>query len=72
MPNLTEDVGFIKSFWPLYKYTYTGEVIKDKDSDDEEEDSREESEDEHRRKVVDNVTDFEIADSDNQIMSRNV
>ena len=29
MPNLTKDVGFTASFWPLYAYTYTGEVIED-------------------------------------------
>merc|ERR1712154_605629 len=29
MPNLTKDVGFLASFWPLYEYTYTGEVIED-------------------------------------------
>ena len=29
MPNLTKDVGFMASFWPLYEYTYTGEVIED-------------------------------------------
>ena len=29
MPNLTKDVGFMASFWPLYAYTYTGEVIED-------------------------------------------
>ena len=25
-PNLTEDVGFFESFWPIYDYTYTGAV----------------------------------------------
>ena len=38
-PNLTEDVGFFESFWPIYDYTYTGAVrSKAKDSDDEESD----------------------------------
>uniref|UniRef100_A0A1B0DEN4 Translocation protein SEC62 n=1 Tax=Phlebotomus papatasi TaxID=29031 RepID=A0A1B0DEN4_PHLPP len=45
-PNLTEDVGFLASFWPLYKHEYkgTGEKCKkckkqhkDKDSDAEDE-----------------------------------
>jgi len=38
-PNLTEDVGFFESFWPLYDYTYTGKSKKKKakESDDEEE-----------------------------------
>lgn len=49
-PNLTEDVGFMESFMPLYDYTYTGESLlsrrkkKAKDSDDEESDDEEEDE----------------------------
>jgi len=42
-PNLTEDVGFFESFWPIYVYTYV-KPKKDKDSD-EEESSDEEDED---------------------------
>ena len=34
MPNLTKDVGFLASFWPLYEYTYTGEVIEEENIDD--------------------------------------
>jgi len=34
MPNLTKDVGFLASFWPLYEYTYTGEVIEEENSDE--------------------------------------
>jgi len=46
LPNLTEDVGFFASFWPLYQYEYKGNEVnnksdknkkKDKDSDAEEE-----------------------------------
>lgn len=50
LPNLTEDVGFFASFWPLYKYEYRGpgsdsdkssknkkKRKKDKNSDDESE-----------------------------------
>ncbi|XP_045773128.1 translocation protein SEC62 [Maniola jurtina] len=50
LPNLTEDVGFFASFWPLYKYEYRGpgsdsdkaskskkKRKKDKHSDDEDE-----------------------------------
>merc|ERR1712038_1990881 len=29
LPNLTKDVGFLRSFWPLYEYSYTGEYIGD-------------------------------------------
>ncbi|KAJ6649757.1 Translocation protein SEC62 [Pseudolycoriella hygida] len=46
-PNLTEDVGFFASFWPLYQHDYIGDGVvskdkkrkrkKDKDSDAEEE-----------------------------------
>uniref|UniRef100_A0A1B6CC81 Translocation protein SEC62 n=1 Tax=Clastoptera arizonana TaxID=38151 RepID=A0A1B6CC81_9HEMI len=52
-PNLTEDVGFFASFWPLYQYEYKGKggdrkgkkKKKDKDSDNEE-DEKTEKEDE--------------------------
>lgn len=44
-PNLTEDVGFFESFWPIYVYTYT-KPKKDKESDDEESSSEEEEEEE--------------------------
>ena len=37
MPNLTKDVGFINSFWPLYDYTYTGEVVVEEEVQQEEE-----------------------------------
>jgi len=30
LPNLTEDVGFFQSFWPLYHYEYRGDDYKDK------------------------------------------
>ncbi|XP_071446301.1 translocation protein SEC62 [Hetaerina americana] len=50
-PNLTEDVGFWASFWPLWQYEYKGEgngekekkKKKDKDSDNEDEPSAEEN-----------------------------
>merc|ERR1719232_1405758 len=44
-PNLTEDVGFIESFMPIYDYTYTGESLlgrkkkKAKDSEDEDDEN---------------------------------
>ena len=37
MPNLTKDVGFINSFWPLYDYTYTGEVVVEEEEKEEKE-----------------------------------
>ena len=33
MPNLTKDVGFVSSFWPLYDYTYTGEVVVEEEEE---------------------------------------
>lgn len=50
-PNLTEDVGFIESFLPVYDYTYTGASFrrkKEKDSDDEQEDDSEDEEAEEK------------------------
>jgi len=47
-PNLTEDVGFLESFMPMYVYTYSGPK-KSKESDDEES-SEEESDDEDEDK----------------------
>ena len=44
-PNLTEDVGFFESFWPIYVYTYD-KPKKAKDSDDEESSDEESEEDE--------------------------
>jgi len=41
MPNLTKDVGFIRSFWPLYEYTYTGEYVGDVSDDADEEGNNE-------------------------------
>merc|ERR1712127_260806 len=52
-PNLTEDVGFLESFKPLFDYTYTGKVKqKAKDSDDEEEDDEEEEEEDNENKYA--------------------
>lgn len=43
-PNLTEDVGFMESFWPICDYTYTGNSGKKaKDSDDEESDDEDDN-----------------------------
>jgi translocation protein SEC62 len=47
-PNLTEDVGFFESFWPIYVYTYDGPKRKAKDSDDEESSSEEEDDDDDK------------------------
>ena len=47
-PNLTEDVGFFESFWPIYVYTYD-KPKKAKDSDDEESSEEEEEEEEDEK-----------------------
>ncbi|CAH1964964.1 unnamed protein product [Acanthoscelides obtectus] len=62
LPNLTEDVGFFASFWPLYTYEYKGETTsskkkskkkkKDKDSDAEEEDEKQDHKSEEKGKLV--------------------
>ncbi|XP_022916994.2 translocation protein SEC62 [Onthophagus taurus] len=52
LPNLTEDVGFFASFWPLYHYEYKGKneikkskkKKKDKESDGEDEIDRKDNE----------------------------
>ncbi|XP_056641475.1 translocation protein SEC62 [Diorhabda sublineata] len=53
LPNLTEDVGFFASFWPLYTYEYKGNQSKsdkkskkkkkDKDSDAEDDDKKDDN-----------------------------
>merc|ERR1712150_189483 len=66
-PNLTEDVGFLESFMPLYYYTYTGKSLlgrkkkKAKDSDDEESDN-EESDDSTSKASSKTGKDFEMVD----------
>lgn len=35
LPNLTEDVGFFESFWPLYQYEYRGEKDENNDVGDD-------------------------------------
>ena len=39
LPNLTEDVGFFASFWPLYMYEYRGNNDTDDDADGSKESS---------------------------------
>merc|ERR1712203_559590 len=66
-PNLTEDVGFFESFWPIYDYTYTGAVrSKAKDSDDEESDDEEpiENEDEQVKEANEKNEEADQSESD--------
>ncbi|KAL1488875.1 hypothetical protein ABEB36_014669 [Hypothenemus hampei] len=72
LPNLTEDVGFFASFWPLYKYEYRGpgaladkkkgkrKKSKNSDVEDDDEDNKsQKSSDEERRDIQDVVNDQE-------------
>jgi len=45
LPNLTEDVGFFASFWPLYKYEYNGGDKSNEDDEDQDEKESEENND---------------------------
>ncbi|XP_044253739.1 translocation protein SEC62 [Tribolium madens] len=52
LPNLTEDVGFFASFWPLYTYEYKGgETKKDKKKKKKDKDSDGEQEEEKSKEV---------------------
>jgi len=58
LPNLTEDVGFLASFWPLYKYEYKGDVVEENEGDDEEEDEeKEEGDAAENKKTSDSAKD---------------
>ena len=64
-PNLTEDVGFFESFWPLYDYTYTGKSKKSKakDSDDEESDDEDDEQNDDQNEKNDEADQSESDDS---------
>jgi len=59
LPNLTEDVGFFQSFWPLYHYEYRGDDYKDKKkrkkkkSKEEEKEEEEEEEEDNKSECED-------------------
>lgn len=45
LPNLTEDVGFLESFWPLYKHEHKSkETESEVDNDQEDEKGKKEKE----------------------------
>ncbi|KAK7866203.1 hypothetical protein R5R35_001417 [Gryllus longicercus] len=82
-PNLTEDVGFLASFWPLYQYEYKGDngdkkvskkKKKDKDSDNEDDkhnDDKEDdskSEDEHEKN--EEIPDEKEEDKDENVSNK--
>lgn len=54
LPNLTEDVGFFASFWPLYHYEYRGEGYdKKKKKKKKDENERDQEQDDHDKKSDD-------------------
>ena len=69
-PNLTEDVGFLESFMPMYDYTYIGgnKGKKAKDSDDEESDDEEE--DEENRQEDEKNEEADQSESDDSTSKR--
>lgn len=67
LPNLTEDVSFFASFWPLYTYEYKGPKPKKKDKDSDAEDEPDKKLDEDlssTKKSLGNVERANDADSD--------
>jgi len=53
LPNLTEDVGFLESFWPLYKYDYKpkdGSESKGKEDDDDDEEKKDKKDKNKKKK----------------------
>lgn len=74
LPNLTEDTTFLHSFWPLYKYKYTGEVRKDeeevcrgfdiKTSSPSEEQELALNQEDDKTKKTENVSEEKQSDSD--------
>ncbi|KAI1285315.1 Translocation protein SEC62 [Halotydeus destructor] len=75
LPNLTEDVGFFASFWPLYQYEYKGDEnesdkqkkekkkSKAKDSDAEEQDGRDKDNDDKETPSIENKEGSESGDN---------
>ena len=71
LPNLTEDVGFLASFWPLYTHEYKGETGQTADRDSPPAEAVQEpeclkssdSEDKGQDGRMDGETGFEILDS---------
>ncbi|CAL8072832.1 unnamed protein product [Orchesella dallaii] len=45
LPNLTEDVGFFASFWPLYHYEYNGSTNNENEDENENEDDENDDKD---------------------------
>ncbi|GAB6019098.1 Translocation protein S62 [Chamberlinius hualienensis] len=66
LPNLTEDVGFVDSFWPLYKYEYRGgDTPTDKDHDKDKKSEKDKDDKSHKKnmKSKDDSTEEEKAET---------
>merc|ERR1712008_71603 len=81
LPNLTEDVGFFQSFWPLYHYEYRGDDYKDKkkrkkkksleeieeeEEEEEEEDKKSDNEEKGAIEGPDTAADTDKPESDGE------
>ncbi|XP_067123798.1 translocation protein SEC62 isoform X1 [Centruroides vittatus] len=64
LPNLTEDVGFIESFWPLYKYEFKGQKDKNGEKEEKPIQTKETTEDKEE-----STTDQEGKESEDQVHS---
>lgn len=51
LPNLTEDVGFLESFWPLYKHEYKPKGGSGDDSEGKEDEKGKEEEEDSGEKA---------------------
>ncbi|CAG9856451.1 unnamed protein product [Phyllotreta striolata] len=71
LPNLTEDVGFFASFWPLYTYEYKGNKHdkkskkKKKDKDSDAEDDKRDDDGNEKEPLVSNSGVAEVSEADN-------
>lgn len=54
LPNLTEDVGFFESFWPLYKHDLKVSDSKDKDKDRDHKKKKRKNSDDSNEQLLDN------------------
>ncbi|KAK3856341.1 hypothetical protein Pcinc_037329 [Petrolisthes cinctipes] len=57
LPNLTEDVGFFASFWPLYHYEYRGEGYDKKSKKKKKKQELKDQEDQEKRSDGDETVD---------------
>lgn len=68
LPNLTEDVGFFESFWPLYKHDASG---SDKTDKNEIKDKKKSEDDKPKQITCDEVKEGDGKDSETESVSTN-